>query len=85
MVVALVEMNCVTFKLKFKVLLRLLKIMFFFCIVDLTKLESNEASIFGLIIVLALSDYIYIFGKNRLDLLIEGLGYVLKTGESLPK
>ena len=62
-----------------------MKIMFCFWILDWTKLESNDASIFDLRIVLALLDYIYIFGKNRLDVLIAGLGYVLNTGETQPK
>ena len=53
-VAALVKMNCmngVKFKLKFKVFLKLWKIMFSCCVVDWTKLDSNDANIFGFWIV----------------------------------
>ena len=59
--------------------------MFCCCVVDWTKLDSNDASIFGMRIVRDLLDYIGIFVKNGLVVVIAGFGYVLIAGKTLSK
>ena len=76
-------MNCVIFKLKFKVLLNPWKIIFYCCIVDWIELDSNDASIFGLSIVRDFVRLDWYFWKNGLFVFIAGLRYIQNIGATI--